>query len=113
MLQHYVPSILEDMDHYDITRNCWMCAHFQQWNSAQDRCDSPEMKQAVMDLTGVNFVNLILPVEQKTDAGLCAEFLLSTNPLVLEEIADMLEDARIQAQRHMQHYNHLRRCAHA
>ena len=109
MLMEYAPTILDELDHYNIDRKCWMCAHFQQWNSAPDRCDSDEMKQAVMDLTGVNFVDLVLPVTHKTDASLCSEFCLSQEECARLEVLDMIQDARIEAQRHADHYRKLRR----
>ena len=109
MLMEYAPTILDELDHYNIDRKCWMCQHFSQWNSAQNRCDSDDLKQAVKDLAGVSFVNLILPVEHETDASLCAEFSLSREESARLELLEIIQDARIEAQRHADHYRKLRR----
>lgn len=92
MLQQF-PTLEQEMDHYNIDRKCWQCANYKHWNSAADRCESKDLKQSIIDLTGVRFTDaFILPVKEDTDASLCAEFLLSTNSFVLKEIADMLDD---------------------
>jgi len=108
----YQPSILDEMDHYSIDRKCCMCGHFERWNSAPDRCGSKEMQQSIRDLTGVSFTALVLPVNHDTDASMCAEFLLSPEEAVQLEIQDQIDDARVEARRYADHYEHLRRTAH-
>ena len=105
-----IPTTLDELDYYNIDRKCWMCAHFEQWNSAPDRCGSKEQIQAVRDMLGVDFTNdLFLPVTSKTQADSCSEFLLSHDQAAIEEIQEILQDAAIEAQRHADHYRHLRR----
>ena len=109
MLQPF-PTLEQEMDFFNIDRKCWQCANFKQWNSAADRCESKNLKQSIMDLTGVQFTNaFILPVEHDTDASLCCEFELSEKQTVVEEILEMVQDAAIESRRHVEHYNYLRR----
>jgi len=114
MLQDYTPSIIEEMDHYDVTRQCWQCAHYRTSNGKTGHCSSLGMAQVCRDMTGVSFSEDIkLPVREDTDAGLCCEFVLSASEQVRAELMDILDDARLMARRHADHYQHLRRCAHA
>jgi hypothetical protein len=114
MLQEYTPSLLEEMDHYNIDRQCWQCAYYREGGTGSGTCTSLGMARACRDMTGVDFgEDIKLPVTEKTDAALCGEFELSRSAMVMEEIADMIGDARIEAQRHANHYAHLRRTAHA
>ena len=104
--------LLDEMDRYNIDRACWQCAHFTQWNSAHDRCGSKTMKQFIRDLTGVNFVQLVLPVNHDTDASLCNEFSLSHDEAVQMEIQNQINDAKVAARRYADHCSHLRKTAH-
>ena len=114
MLQEYTPTILDDMDHYNIGKECWQCAHYKTTDGFTGKCTSLEQAQAIRDLTGVLFgEDMILPVTEKTDASLCGDFMLSHDEAVRLEIRDMLNDAIIESQRHADHYAHLRRTEYA
>ena len=101
----------QEMDFYNIDAKCWQCQHYQ--GGYDGKCTSDAVVQGIKDLSGVDFKSVALMVNQDTDAGLCSEFELSKSQQVLLEIEDMLHDARIEAQRHLCHYRHLRRTAHA
>lgn len=113
MLQSF-PSLQQEMDFHDVDRACWMCQHFQIWNSAPSRCSSYEMRESVEAFMGVKFTNdFFLPVDQKTDASSCVEFTLRDDRDTYEMIVEIIEERAKQYRAHTDHYNHLRRTEHA
>ena len=107
-------SLLDELDHYDITRPCRWCAHWKSKDGRTGNCTSLGMVEMIRGFTGIHFTeDVCLPVSDKTDAGLCSEFLLSASESVRLEISDTIDSARLQARRHADHYSHLRRPSHA
>jgi hypothetical protein len=113
MLQPF-PTLTQEMDFYDISRECWQCKSYKSANGTDGKCTSREMRESIERFVGVTFTDaFIVPVNQDTDAASCVEYELKDDADTVEQIVETIEEKASQYRAHADHYNHLRRPAHA
>lgn len=93
-------GLLTEMDRFEVTRRCWMCA-----NLRIETC--MEAKRFLEDMMGVKFASLDAKVSEQTNADACSGFELTDDPDTLGDLIGLLRDAQESARDHENHINHL------